>query len=61
MPGEHEPFGRQPEPISMLFTGNTLDIQYWTAHLKRCMEFKGDIFQMISPTEARIYPRAVND
>lgn len=56
-----EPFGRQPLPVTILFAGEQIDIDYWSAHIKRAISFKGDLFERISATEFRIYPRAVND
>ncbi len=61
-----EPFGRQPESVTITISnGPDIDVEYWYRHIKRAVEFKGDITQDIdNDTERRtfrIYPRAVND
>lgn len=58
---ELEPFGRQPQPVHMFFTGEQIDIEYWMRHVIRAVEFKGDITQRIGTSELVLYPRAVND
>lgn len=56
-----EPFGRQPKPVVVSFSGEQVDIDYWLPHLKRRAEFKGDMTQQNGPLSFTIYPRAVND
>ncbi len=56
-----EPFGRQPQPITVSFKGDTIDVAYWLRELARRAEFKGDVVERISEHSFRIYPRAVND
>lgn len=56
-----EPFGRQPEPVSVLLGGNPIDVEYWMRELMRRAEFKGDLTQKNHHNEFIIYPRAVND
>lgn len=57
----NEPFGRQPEPVRVLLTGDQQDVTYWKRELMRKAEFKGDLAQSTSPVSFTIYPRAVND
>lgn len=60
LPNDDEPFGRQPEPVKVLFEGDSRDVAYYTQILMKAAGFKGD---MVQKTEAgfTIYPRAVND
>lgn len=60
------PFGRQPEPVTVRITGDDRDVTYWLRELMRRAEFKGDMVQTIDGTgnrcaAFRIFPRAVND
>ena len=34
-----EPFGRQPKPVTVLFYGETADVEYWKHELGRRAEF----------------------
>lgn len=56
-----EPFGRQPQPVTVIFDGDRVDIEYWINLLQRRAEFKGDMTQRLSPSSFKIFPRAVND
>lgn len=63
---QDEPFGRQPQPVTVTVKGEPEDVQYWLRDLMRRAEFKGDMVQpgvFIDSFEAqfKIYPRAVND
>lgn len=57
------PFGRQPEPVTVIIQGDPRDVEYWRQHLMRAAEFKGDLVQDASADcrSFAIYPRAVND
>lgn len=60
-----EPFGRQPQPVTVQLSGDSRDVDYWQRELMRKAEFMGDQAQLIScgagVTVFKIYPRAVND
>lgn len=61
-----EPFGRQPQPVTVTVKGEPEDVQYWLRDLMRRAGFKGDMIQggaFVDSFEANftIYPRAVND
>ena len=57
-----EPFGRQPKPVTVLFYGETEDVEFWKRELGRRAEFKDDCVQQSSFGHGFvIYPRAVND
>lgn len=56
-----EPFGRQPQPVTVTIEGEWPDINYWLRQLSNRAEFKGDMVQSISVNSFKIYPRAVND
>jgi hypothetical protein len=66
-----EPFGRQPQPVSVTITGHELDVDFWVRHLFSAASYKGDnverkpalILHNYPKMEATfyIYPRAVND
>lgn len=57
-----EPFGRQPKPVSVDLTGESIDVEYWCRELMRRAEFKGDLVEKRrDSTGFTIYPRAVND
>ena len=62
---ENEPFGRQPQPVSVELVGDQTDVDYWLRELSRRAEFKGDMVQRIHYGAGRagfkIFPRAVND
>jgi hypothetical protein len=61
----NEPFGRQPEPVTVQLAGNPIDVDYWTRELMRRAEFKGDQVLRVNSDAGyagfRIFPRAVND
>lgn len=56
-----EPFGRQPQPVSVLLTGDILDVDYWMRQFMQRAEFKGDVAQKRDNFSFVVYPRAVND
>lgn len=57
-----EPFGRQPEPVSVIFEGNQIDVDYWYIRFQKLAESAGDITMSLHNRSGfRIYPRAVND
>lgn len=56
-----EPFGRQPEPVTVTVEGRPLDAEFWSSILMRRAEYKGDCAQRLSASVFKIYPRAVND
>jgi hypothetical protein len=57
-----EPFGRQPKPVTVLFSGESQDVEFWKRELGRRAEFKGDTVQQAQFSNGFvIYPRAVND
>lgn len=59
-----EPFGRQPEKVTVRFEGDPRDVQYWMRHFARAAEFKGDQVQLPFVGDCSfftIYPRAVSD
>lgn len=57
-----EPFGRQPKPVTVLFSGEPIDVEFWKRELARRAEFKGDTVQQSGFGHGFvIYPRAVND
>lgn len=56
-----EPFGRQPQPVTIVLTGAPIDVSYWKQRLMRAAEFKGDMTQNQGLDTFKIYPRAVND
>ncbi len=56
-----DPFGRQPQPVTVTLDGDPKDVSYWLHKLKRRAEFKGDQVECHSPNIFTIYPRAVND
>lgn len=62
---ELDPFGRQPQPVTIIVKGASLDVEYWYRELKSRAEFKGDNTQdLVKGPDHRsfkIYPRAVND
>lgn len=61
----HEPFGRQPQPVTVRLDGDPRDVEYWARELARRAEFKGDNVQRNVPGDGGtvfiIHPRAVND
>lgn len=59
---EDEPFGRQPQRVTVTIDGDDVqDVDYWAYRLRRAAEFKGDIVQQVNAGTFHIYPRAVND
>ena len=55
-------FGRQPKPVTVLFSGEPQDVEFWKRELARRAEFKGDAVQQSQFGHGFvIYPRAVND
>jgi hypothetical protein len=56
-----EPFGRQPQPVTVVFSGHPYDVEYWMREFMRRAEFKDDQAVLQGPDRFTIYPRAVND
>ena len=57
-----EPFGRQPQPVRIVVTGNeAADVVFWVRHIKRACEFKDDLVEQQGSAQLIVYPRAVND
>lgn len=56
-----EPFGRQPEVVTVVLHGDDIDVNYWMNILATRAEFKGDVVQRMGHSTFKIYPRAVND
>lgn len=60
-----DPFGRQPQPVTVELCGDQIDVDYWCRELMRRAEFKGDQVQRVHSgagrTGFKIFPRAVND
>lgn len=57
----NEPFGRQPQPITVTLEGDAEDVLPWLHRLRHAAEYKGDMTQDTGPKQFKIYPRAVND
>jgi hypothetical protein len=55
-----EPFGRQPEPVLIVATGDLRDVDEYLRRIKRFIEFRGDNVERMG-NQLKIYPRAVND
>lgn len=56
-----EPFGYQPQPVLVVFSGDPRDVEYWMRELRNRAEFKGDATILRGPDRFTIFPRAVND
>lgn len=56
-----EPFGRQPQPVHVLLTGDINDVDNWRRRLMRHAESTGDNVERRDNYSFTIYPRAVND
>lgn len=56
------PFGRQPKPVTVLFYGEPIDVEFWKRELARRAEFKDDKVQQSQFGHGFvIYLRAVNE
>lgn len=55
-----EPFGRQPQPVTILLQGEDIDVSYWLSKLRRFLENQGPYIS-VGTSSIRIYPHAVND
>lgn len=55
-----EPFGRQPKPIRVYFTGEQIDVDHYSRMFAHFIDNHGDNIQRVGNT-ITIYPRAVND
>ena len=60
MPTENEPFGRQPQPVTVMLKGYQLDIDKMLPEFIRFAERSGGTISRNGNTFT-IYPRAVND
>lgn len=58
---ENEPFGRQPQPVTVSLVGEYVDATYYMQLLRRYVENQGDNAERLSDFAFKIYPRAVND
>lgn len=59
-PGGLEPFGRQPKPVKVILAGESIDVNHYTAKLRRFIVNQGDD-TIVNRDGFTIYPRAVND
>ena len=57
-----EPFGRQPQPVRLLFVGEQIDVDHYRSRIKYIIE-NGSYDSCVSTDNniLTIYPRAVND
>lgn len=56
-----EPFGRQPEPVTITLSGHPLDVEYWKSIMIRMLNYHYDEVHDVAPDAFKIFPRAVND
>lgn len=60
-----EPFGRQPQPVTVQITGDQRDVDHWQREFVRRVESRGDGAQLsrvgAGAATIKIFPRAVND
>ena len=57
-----EPFGRQREPVEIVFKGDWRDIEHYAEMIKRAIEARGfDNVERPWGDMLKIYPRANND
>lgn len=61
VPSENEPFGRQPQPVSVSFYGDLRDCETYIQKITRIIE--GGSYDTVSRmgNQIIIYPSAVND
>ena len=56
-----EPFGRQPQPVLVSFTGDLRDVDSYMQRIKRIIEVGSYDNVELMGNQMKIYPRAVND
>lgn len=56
-----EPFGRQPQPVRVDFSGDLRDVETYLKLVKRFIESRGYDNCERMGNQLKIYPRAVND
>ncbi len=58
-----EPFGRQPQPVTVVMTGDSRDVDYWRRVIMGHIERASYANCVYNPAkdEFTIYPGAVND
>ena len=57
----NQPFGRQPQPVTVVLAGEQIDIDRYMRRLQRAAESNGESTNWNNPASFTIYPRAVND
>lgn len=55
-----EPFGRQPQPVTVTILGDLRDVDTYLRKIARYIEGQGDNVQRMG-NQIKIYPRAIND
>ena len=60
MPTENEPFGRQPQPVTVILSGDPRDVDHFITILQNAAERDGGLTER-RVSSFKIYPRAVND
>lgn len=57
-----EPFGRQPMPVTVIMTGNPIDVEYYRNQIISRIEGGSyDVCTVADHNTFTIHPRAVND
>lgn len=57
-----EPFGRQPQPVRVVLTGDPIDVDHYRSKIIGYIERSSyDTCSKSDPNTFTIYPRAVND
>lgn len=56
-----EPFGRQPEPVLIIATGDLRDVDYYLNRIKSLIESNTYANVERMGNQLKIYPAAVND
>ena len=56
-----EPFGRQPEPVEVIFKGDPRDVEHYIRKIQAFIERSSYANVVRENDHIRIYPRAVND
>lgn len=57
-----EPFGRQPQPVTVTLSGDPRDYDYYIGRLRTSIDNNhGDQTVLLHKNAFKIYPRAVND
>jgi len=58
---ENEPFGRQPQPVHVAFTGDLRDVETYIRMITSIIENRSYDTVSRMGNQIVIYPRAVND